>query len=409
MFDKKFYIGNRQALLESASASMVVLGASGLVQQSADMTFPFRQDSNFWYLTGLDIADAVIVFNKNSQSVYVVLPEREKHRDLWEGALDIDGMKMTSGVDVFLSHKEGWARIKEEASAAESVGSIVPETTYMGVYGMHIHPSKLLFRSRLRRAVTKEKLVDIRKDMARLRQVKQAPEITAIRKAVAITDQSLLALKAAIKGMKTEQEVDIFLSERFRSLGGHGHGYDPIVASGLNAATIHHQKNDGILAKNELLLMDVGAKYHGYSADVSRTWSIGTPTKVQKDIYNAVLETQTFAIGLLKPSVIIRDFQKEVVAYQINALINAGIYKESERAEREKDYPHLISHHLGLDVHDAGMYDEPLVAGAVVTVEPGVYLPEMRIGARIEDDILITATGAENLSAHPPDNLLYLV
>jgi Xaa-Pro aminopeptidase len=115
-----------------------------------------------------------------------------------------------------------------------------------------------------------------------------------------------------------------------------------------------------------------------------------------------------FALSLLKPGVVIREYQKQVVTYLVDALISAGIYDAAHREQYEKEYPHLISHHLGLDVHDAGMYDDPLVEGCVVTVEPGVYLAEDGIGVRIEDDIVITKTGAKNLSSHLSDDLLYL-
>jgi Xaa-Pro aminopeptidase len=408
MFDREFFAGNRAALRKACSADYILLSANGMVQKSADLVFPFRQDSNFWYLTGSQVADAILFMDLKKKRDIIILPERAKHRDLWEGAIDTAGLQKESGVSEVLQFEAGTALLKETAANKPKIGTIVPDIAYLPAYGMHLNPTKLIFRNRLRRMFGSGQMVDIRNDMARLRQVKQPAEIAAIQKAVGITLDSLAALKQEIGTMKSEQDVDIFLSHQFRLRGASGHGYDPIVGSGVNAATIHHERNNGPLVKNGLLLLDVGALYDGYSADISRTWVIGTPTKRQLAMYAAVKEAHTFALKLLKPGVAIRQYQKDVVAFLVDKLIAAGVYKEKDRAQHEKDYPHLISHHLGLDVHDAGLYDDPLVEGCVVTVEPGVYLPEDKIGVRIEDDILITKTGAKNLSAALPDDLLYL-
>ncbi len=379
-----------------------------MIQKSADVTFPFRQDSNFWYLTGSQIADGLIFMDIKSGKDTIILPERAKHRDLWEGAIDTEALCRSSGVDTVLQAAEGTTLLKATALKKPKIGTIVPDIAYLAAYGMYLSPTKIVFRNRLRRMFGTAQLVDIRTDMARLRQVKQPAELDAIKHAVNITVDSLTALKSEIGNMKSERDVDIFLSHEFRLRGASGHAYDPIVGSGIHAATIHHETNDGPLVQNSLLLMDVGALYEGYAADISRTWVIGKATHRQKAVYNAVKSAHTFALGLLRPGVIIRQYQREVVAFLVDELIKAGIYEEVRRAAYEKDYPHLISHHLGLDVHDAGMYDDPLVEGCVVTIEPGVYLPEDKIGVRIEDDILITKTGAENLSARLSDNLLYL-
>lgn len=408
MFTSEFFTGNRAALRNGCTADYIILSANGLVQKSADVSFPFRQDSNFWYLTGSQVADALLLMELKSGKDTIILPPRQKHRDIWEGAIDTAALCKSSGVDQVLQDDEGTELLKSLAPKKPKIGTIVPDIAYLPAYGMHLSPTKLVFRNRLRRMFGKEQLVDIRTDIARLRQVKQAPELAAIKKAVDITVESLAALKAEISHMKSERDVDIFLSHEFRLRGAAGHAYDPIVGSGVHAATIHHETNDGPLVKDSLLLMDVGALYQGYAADISRSWIIGTPSAKQKAVYDAVKTAHTYALSLLKPGVTIRTYQKEVVAFLVGTLIDAGVYKEEDRAQYEKDYPHLISHHLGLDVHDAGMYDDPLVEGCVVTIEPGVYLPADRIGVRIEDDILITKTGAENLSARLPDDLLYL-
>lgn len=408
MFTPEFFSGNRAALRKAVAADFIILSASGLIQKTADETFPLRQDSNFWYLTGLQIADAMLVIDVKTGEAVILLPTRAKHRDLWEGAIDASAITMTSGIKKVLSADEATEFLKNISSSKPKIGTIVPDSAYIAAYGMHISPVKITFRNRLRRMFGTENLVDVRKDMARLRQVKQPVEIAAIQRAIDITLESLASLKSQIASMKNERDVDIYLTHQFRLRGAASHAYDPIVASGIHSATIHHQTNDGPLIKNGLLLMDVGASFGGYAADISRTWVTGTPNTRQRAAFDVIKSTHSYAISLLKPGVIIREYQKQVVAFQVNLLIKAGFYMPSERTEREKSYPQLISHFLGLDVHDAGMYDEPLQTGVVLTVEPGFYLPEEAIGIRIEDDILITTTGAENLSVSLPDNLLYL-
>jgi len=408
MFTSAFFSGNRAALRTRVQADYIILSASGLVQKTADETFPFRQDSNFWYLSGLQVADAVLVIDVKSGKDTLILPPRLKHRDLWEGAISHTELQKTSGISTILDADAGMELLKSLAVTTPKIGTIVPDVAYIPVYGMHISPTKIAFRNRLRHHFKKENFVDIRKDLAALRQVKQPQELKAIQKAVDATVQSIASLKSVISAMKTEQDVDIFLSYQFRLNGADGHAYSPIVASGLDAATIHHMDNNGPLAPDSLLLMDVGAQYQGYAADISRTYAIGEVSARQQAAYDAVKAAHGYALTLLKPGVVIREYQKQIVTFLVDELIKAGLYEKSYREQAQKDFPHLISHHLGLDVHDAGLYDEPLQAGAVVTVEPGVYLPGDKIGVRIEDDILITATGAKNLSAHLPDDLLYL-
>ena len=406
MFDAAFFTGNRRALAAAAQTDLIVVSANGQLQKSADSLFPFSQDSSFWYLTGCEVPDAVLVMDLRKGTEFLVTPERQVHRDLWEGAIDLTALQALSGIKNIVGFTEGWRLIKQLGAETAKVGTVVPDGPYIAAYGMHINPAKIAFKNRLRRAVGAGKFVDVRKDIARLRQVKQPAELQAIRQAVKITLDGLQKLRAALPSMHDERDVEVFLTHQFRLGGADGHAYDPIVASGVHAATIHHMINDGPLRTNELLLMDVGAQYQGYAADISRTWVIGAATPRQKAAHAAMQSTHAYALKLLKPGVIIKDYQKEVVTFLVGELISAGLCKTSERAAIEKNYPHLISHFLGLDVHDAGMYDEPLVAGVLLTVEPGVYLPDEKIGVRIEDDILITADGAINLSTSLSSNLL---
>lgn len=407
MFSSTFFAGNRSALRAKTDVDFVILSANGMVQKSADLVFPFRQDSNFWYLTGCTVADAVFVLDVQQGVATVILPPRLKQRDAWEGVIDREDIKKNGALDVVIDADEGQKYLRSISKQKPRIGTIVPDGAYIAAYGLHFNPAKMLFKNRLKRLFGASTLVDIRIVMAGLRQVKQPQELEAIQKAIDITIDSFEALKKELPHMQGEQDIDIFVSHQFRLRGGKGHAYDPIVGCGEHAATIHYETNDGPLAANSLLLMDIGAEYEGYAADISRTWALGEPSDKQRAVYDAVKATHQYALSLLKPGVVIREYQKQVAAYQVDQLIQRGIIAAKDRKTSEANYPHLVSHFLGLDVHDAGLYEEPLPVGAVITVEPGYYMQAEKIGVRIEDDVLITQDGAVNLSARLSDNLVY--
>lgn len=406
MFSSQFFIENRLRVMQESDADVIVLPANGLLQRSADITFPFRQDSNFWYVTGCDIADAVVVLDCKKQTSFLILPYRLKHRDLWEGELDTASLSAASGIAAIYPYKKGWEVLVATIAKAHTVGSVLPPRSYEPNYGMYINPAKLKFARKLK-SIANKKLIDVRRVFAKRRSVKSPEEINAIKKAVQITEQSLKHLQQQMNTMNTEKDIEIFLSHAFQKNGASGHAYDPIIASGKNATTIHYEHNNATLQKNQLILLDVGASYNYYAADVSRTWAYATPTKRQADVYAAVKEVHSFALNALRPGVVLRDYEAAVRTCMNEHLEQLGLMKRTNTKLSTVYYPHLTSHFLGLDVHDSGLYDSPLEAGMVITVEPGIYIPEESIGVRIEDDVVVTAGGVDNLSKNIPYNLLY--
>ena len=406
MFTKSDYIERREAVRAAAKADVIVVSANGLVQKSADTTFPFRQDSNFLYLTGLSVPEAIVVLCKDGTD-FIILPKRLKHRDQWEGALDHDFMRSHSGIEHIYENTEGWSVLAQHIASAKHVGSVLPARSYEPNYGMYINPAKIRFAKKLK-THAKDKLVDVRSTFARIRSIKTATEIKAIRTAVAITEQSLGELRAQLARMTNERDIEVLLTYEFMKRGAEGHAYDPIIASGVHATTIHYDKNNGPLAKNDLVLLDVGAAYSGYAADISRTWATGTKvTNRQQELFDIVLDVQQYAMSLLRPGTVLREYEAKVREYMNTHLVRAGLIQSGDKSASTHYFPHLCSHFLGLDVHDAGVYDEPLQAGMVLTVEPGLYVPEAAIGIRLEDNVLITSTGIENLSKDIPSTLLY--
>lgn len=405
MFDAHFFTHNRNKLLRTAGdTDLFVFSANGLLQRSVDTTFPFRQDSNFWYLSGCLVPDAVLVVS--TKSTYIILPERLKHRDQWEGEIDTQAIKTESGVDVVYAQSQGWDVLKAQLQTAKKVGTILPTKAYEPNYGMHINPAKLTFGRRIRR-YTKHSLIDARQIMAAIRQVKEVEEIEAIQQAVDITGKSLESLHKTIKTMHNENDVSIFLTYQFGIHGASGHGYDPVIASGKNSTVIHHEQSSSPLVQDELLLLDVGAQYGTYSADISRTWALQAPTKRQQEVHKAVVDVQNYAYSLIKPGVLLRTYEKQVRDFMKEQLVLLGLTDKNDQKDHLHFYPHLASHFLGVDVHDAGNYDSLLEPNMVITVEPGIYIEDEGIGVRIEDDIVITESGFKNLSAHIPTGLVY--
>jgi Xaa-Pro aminopeptidase len=191
----------------------------------------------------------------------------------------------------------------------------------------------------------------------------------------------------------------------FRKRGAEHHAFAPIVAGGRRACTLHNVANNAPLSADELIVVDVGAEVEHYAADITRTISPSTPSRRQQTVYAAVLETQAYAMELLKPGVLLREYEHQVELFLGEKLRELGLIKTIDHENVRRFCPHATSHFLGLNVHDVGDYERPLEAGVVLTVEPGIYIPEESIGIRIEDDVLITGNGIKNLSRKLPRTL----
>ncbi len=405
-FNKVFFSDNRQRILDAVNGGLIVLAANGLLQRSADTTFPFRQDSNFWYLTGVDEPDYVLVCSV--EETFLIAPQRPEHRDMWDGAIDQRALKETSGIAQIMEHTEGWNKLDRMLKKAKKAYTITPVEAYFDSFGFYANPARGALLTALKKHRTLE-LSDIRKPLARLRQYKQPAELAALREAIAITGATLASVQKKLHSYDYEYELAADITAGFMRRGAAGHAYLPIVAAGRNAATIHYIDNTGPLADGGFVLCDVGAEVKNYSADITRTFPLGgaaSLTKREKQVYHAVERVQKHAFGLLKPGVKVREYEAKVDAQMAKELKALGLLDdESDKKKLKKYYPHLASHFLGLDTHDAADYDLPLEPWMVLTVEPGIYIPEEGIGVRIEDDVLVTAGGIEVLSKDLPTAL----
>jgi Xaa-Pro aminopeptidase len=241
-------------------------------------------------------------------------------------------------------------------------------------------------------------LRSVRPFLVSQRSVKTPEEIAHMRHAIDITAAGIAMARQTLGSAQYEYHLEAELTAEFIRRGS-THAFLPIVASGRSTTVIHHMKNNQPVAPGDLVLFDVGAESSLYCADISRTYAVGGRfTKRQRAVYEAVQRVQATAIARLHPGITLPAFEEAVASHIVDELKQLGIQDPDVRTY----FPHATSHYLGLDVHDVGDYTAPLAPGMVITVEPGIYLKEEGIGVRLEDDVLITKDGHENLSAHIP-------
>ncbi|HSX36774.1 MAG TPA: Xaa-Pro aminopeptidase [Patescibacteria group bacterium] len=398
MLSEEFFAGNRQRLRELFTGTApIVVTANGLLQRGGDSAYPFHQDANFWYLTGVDEPDIVLVMDRDKE--YLILPSRDTDRETFDGSLDDASLKRRSGVQLILEEKEGWKQLGARLQRAKHVATIAASPGYIERYGMYTNPARAQLIQKVKAENEQIGLLDLTMHLVRMRMVKQQPEIAAIQTAIDTTISSIKeSLKTSKRGKYTfEYELEAEITKGFRKRGAR-HAYEPIVASGPRACVLHNIANDSQLVADELVLLDVGAEVEHYAADITRTVSLATPSRRQQAVYAAVLEVQEYAMAHLRAGAFLQVYEQKVEHFMGEKLRELGLIKTIDHENVRRYYPHATSHFLGLTVHDVGDYTLPLAAGNVLTVEPGIYIPEEGIGIRIEDDVLITENGIEILS-----------
>lgn len=410
-FPAAFFAANRSRLREVVQTDghdvPIVVSANGLLQRNGDNTFQFAQDSNFWYLTGIELPDILLVIEETGE--YLIVPGRGTSREAFDGAIDVVALTGRSGIANVLDEAAGWQRLEQSALRTQKLATPGAMAPYLDAYGMYANPARRRLAWRLRRAISDVELVDIRQQLATMRMRKQPKELMALQQAIDITIDSLELLTETTRfaGYHNEYEIEADLSREFRFRGAAGHAFAPIIAGGRRAVTLHNVSNEAPLRKNCLVVLDVGAEIDHYAADITRTRAYGHPTVRQQAVFAAVLDVQSYALSLLRPSTMLKEYEQAVEVYMGKALQQLKLLSASEldREHIRRYFPHATSHFLGLDVHDGGDYGRPLEAGVVLTCEPGIYIPEEGIGVRIEDDVLITGEGTRVLSDRLPKTL----
>ena len=411
--ENSLFIENRQRLVEKLKpGSLAVFNSSDIQPTSADGTHPFIQQTDLFYLSGID----------QEESSLVIAPEVKdaKHRTILF-------LKETNEQ---IALWEGQKYSKDEAAAVSGIKTVHWNHEFKNIFKSLVYQSDHIYLNtnehlradtsvetrddRFRRWCRQtfplhqyERLAPIMND---LRAIKSQLEVDLIRKACSITDSAFRRLLGFIKPGVWEFEIEAEIYHEFLINRSRGPAFETIVASGADSCTLHYVKNNKQCREGDLVLIDFGAEYANYAADVTRTVPVGGRfSKRQKEVYNAVLRVQKAAIGLLTPGKTIDEYSKEVGRIMEDELIRLGLLKaddvKNESPEEplyKKYFPHGTSHHLGLDVHDYGDKYRKFEPGMVLTCEPGIYIREEGIGVRIENDILLTANSPVDLTENIP-------
>lgn len=396
VIDKEFHSSNRQNIAKKLDGGLAILTAYSAVQRGNDASFQFEQEANFWYLTGIEAPDWWVIIDGTQDKSWLVRPGVSESHQVFDGSLSSDEAIKISGIDTVLANDEATQLLKEMTKKHKTVYAL-GDHPHVGYFDFVVNPAQRKTWEMLSSIF--DNVQECRLDLARLRAIKQPAEIESIKKAIGLTIDAFNEIRTKLPEYNYEYEVEAEFSYYFRKHGAIGHAYDPIVAGGKNACTLHYNSNNDVLNPKGLLLLDIGARVDGYAADITRTYSLGEPTVRATQIHLEVEKAHKKIISLLKPDLSVRDYQNQVEIIMKQALVGLGLMASiNDNDDYSRYFPHAISHGLGVDVHDSLGSPEVLLPGMVLTVEPGIYIPEEAIGVRIEDDILITETGHENLS-----------
>lgn len=391
-----FHRQNQQQLAAALKGGVVVLTAYAAMQRTNDSAFMFEQEANFWWLSGVEYPDWWIVIDGMRHKSWLVAPHISASHQIFDGSLSEDEALAVSGVDGVINYDEALVMLRDLAKR-HSVVYTLSDHPHAEHYDFVLNPAPKKLHDLLSR--TFSTVQDCRKELASLRAIKQPEEIKAMKSAIALTVDAFEKVKTALPNFTHEYEIEAEFSHYFRAHGAKGHAYDPIVASGQNACTLHYMENKARLKKPQLVLLDIGARSMGYAADITRTYAFGEPTKRQRAVHRVVEEAQAEIIELLRPGLNVQEYHEQVDRIMQQALMELGLMdNEADDKSYRYYFPHAISHGLGIDVHDSLGSPAELLPGMVLTVEPGIYIPEEGIGVRVEDDILISAKGHVNLT-----------
>jgi Xaa-Pro aminopeptidase len=409
----QLFVTNRNRFIDRMKPnSLAIFVSNDEVPSNGDALHPFKQNSDLYWLSGISQEDSMVVlFPDNPDPKYrevLVLVRPNELKEKWDGkrlrkqeATAISGIQTIVWLDVFDAMLQTWIHLADiiylDTNENDRKASLVRTRDYRFVdemksrYPLHQY----------------ERAARIMRD---LRAIKSEWEVEVTSKAIDITHQAFLRVMRFVKPGVMEYEIEAEILHSFISQRATGEAYHSIIASGDRARTLHYVSNNEVCAEGELILMDFGASYGGYNADLTRTIPVsGKFTRRQKTVYNACLHLHDYAKSLLKPGISIVDYTEKVGEEATQQFLKIGLLKKTEvknedpenRAYRKYLY-HGISHHLGIDVHDLGTRTEPIKAGMLFTVEPGIYIEEEQMGIRIENNVWITRNGNKDLMKNIP-------
>ena len=409
----ELFTQNRKRFISKmVTGSIAIFNSNDELPSNGDSLYRFKQNSDLYWLTGIEQEDSMLIlFPDNSDKKFrevLVLVRPNELKEKWDGhrlrakeAEAISGVKTIVWLDTIDALLQVWIHQAEtiylNTNENDRKANLVPVRDYRYAQTMkERYPLHQYKRS-----------AKILKD---LRAIKTPLEIEPMQEAIDITEKAFRRLLKFIQAGVWEYEIEAEILHEFLMNRATGPAYNSIIASGDRARTLHYVSNNQICKDGELILMDFGAEYGGYCADLTRTVPVnGVFTKRQKEVYNACLHLHHFAAGLLRPGITIIDYTERVGEEATKQFLKIGLLKKSDLKNEDKENRayrkylyHGISHHLGIDVHDLGTRTEPIQAGMVFTVEPGIYIEEEKMGVRIENNFWITKNGNKDLMKNIP-------
>ncbi len=407
------FINNRKRFIKEMKPNSIAIFVSNDEWPSnGDALHHFKQNSDLYWLSGVEQEDSmVILFPDCPDAKYkevLVLVRPNELKEKWDGkrlrsteATAISGIQTIVWLDSIDAMLQTWIHLADtiylDSNENDRKASLVRSREYR-------------FIDEIKSQYPLHQYMRAAKILKQLRSIKQKEEVDVIQKSIDITDNTFRRLLKFIKPGVMEYEIEAEIVHSFLSQRATGEAYGSIIASGDSARTLHYVSNNQACKDGELILMDFGANYGGYCADLTRTVPVnGKFSKRQKEVYNACLHLHNYAKGILKPGISIVDYTDKVGEEATQQFIKIGLITKSDvknedkenRAYRKYLY-HGISHHLGIDVHDLGTRTEPIKAGMVFTVEPGIYIEQEQMGIRIENNFWITKNGNIDMMKNIP-------
>lgn len=412
--DPKLFIDNRRRFCNALKTnSIAIFHSNDLMSRNGDNYFEFKQNTDLFYLSGLVQEETVLVLfpdcpKGKAYEEIIFTKKTNEHIAIWEGyKYTKEDAAETSGIEKILWLEDMPVLLNELILLADHIYVNTNENDRAQVFAKSRNDRHAI---QLREKYCGHHFERSQKIMKSLRMIKSPVEIEMIQKACDITQKAFERVLKHTKPGMMEYEIEAEIIYAFTKNAANGHAYNPIIAGGENACILHYDKNDQLLKDGELLLMDFGAEYANYAADLSRTIPInGKFTERQAAVYQSVLNVKNEAEKILRPGNNLEQYHKEVGRIMELELIGLGLLNEKDVKHQDPEKPlykkyfmHGTSHHLGLDVHDLCNRYGSFQEGMVFTIEPGIYIPEEKIGIRLEDDILIGADMNINLMSNIP-------
>ena len=402
--DSNLYIANRKKFTERMTANtLAVFNSNDIYPISADSTMPFQQHRDILYLSGVDQEESILVLFPNASNPahreVLFLKETSDLIAVWEGEkLTKETAFLTSGIKTVYWLQQFPTIFKQ--MMAEAQGMYLNTNEHLRA-NTEVETREDRFIKQVKQDYPAHQVYKSAPIMHKIRSIKEAVELELMQHACKITEAGVRRLLGFIKPGVWEYEIEAELAHEFLRNRSKGFAYTPIVASGKNACVLHYIENNQQCQDGDVILLDVGAEYANYASDLTRCLPVnGRFTARQKAVYNAVLHVKNEAQKLLVPGTIMAEYHKQVGALMEEQLVNLGLISMDDIKTQNPDWPaykkyfmHGTSHFLGLDTHDVGLWHEPISAGMVFTCEPGIYIPEEGLGIRLEDDLVVQASG----------------